>query len=614
MACECAGGGAEVTKRQQAPTGIETIKKWLLDLTSYDRDPLLRFVEQQELERMVSQWETGHPHWYQRDQPQLYRLLRPLRDVLDLTSASVKVRRDTLRILLVEMYQHHTSFWGFALQDWGEIVSPDGQTFRKHYHVPPDCRQQLLAVGYVLHCFSDFDSFGQCNIMSLAHKVFGEERVRSTLQRVQGELLRWGYGTYRSTVYVARILVMAMLRNRSPYLDDLSNEVLVALQQGSLPTYLKREIVLISRVLTSLGILDNPLFPPLPGIDELGGNHGTSSDQHLAWREWCIRWMNTSTLALVTRKSNYYPLLQVGRWLAKLHPDVTSPDQWTRELAAEYVAAVDRMTIGQWAVTDKLPTEKMGKPITAQTKNRHLAALRIFFYDCQEWGWIPRHFNPRRCLSTPRSIRVLLAPDPRIISDDIWAKLLWSGLNLTQDDLPAHVYGRGSSRCESYYPLKMVRAMAILWLFAGLRSDEFRRLRVGCIRWQTGDVRVIGTDEILPKDAICWLDVPAHKTGTAFTKAVDSLVGEAIAEWESARPLQPISVDAKTGEMVHFLFSFRARQIGANYLNVGLIPLLCRKAGVAESDARGDITSHRARSTIASQLYNAKEPLSLYDL
>src|SRR5207253_3833237 len=62
------------------------------------------------------------------------------------------------------------------------------------------------------------------------------------------------------------------------------------------------------------------------------------------------------------------------------------------------------------------------------------------------------------------------------------------------------------------------------------------------------------------------------------------------------------------------LFSYRAKQIGLGYLNDSLIPLLCRKAGIPEYDARGDITSHRARSTIASQLYNAKEPLSLFDL
>jgi hypothetical protein len=45
-----------------------------------------------------------------------------------------------------------------------------------------------------------------------------------------------------------------------------------------------------------------------------------------------------------------------------------------------------------------------------------------------------------------------------------------------------------------------------------------------------------------------------------------------------------------------------------------VIPALCRKAGVPEADARGRITSHRARSTIASQLYNAKEPMTLFEL
>jgi len=49
--------------------------------------------------------------------------------------------------------------------------------------------------------------------------------------------------------------------------------------------------------------------------------------------------------------------------------------------------------------------------------------------------------------------------------------------------------------------------------------------------------------------------------------------------------------------------------MGQTYINEALIPMLCRKAGIPKTDARGFITSHRARSTIASQLFNAKEPL-----
>jgi hypothetical protein len=113
---------------------------------------------------------------------------------------------------------------------------------------------------------------------------------------------------------------------------------------------------------------------------------------------------------------------------------------------------------------------------------------------------------------------------------------------------------------------------------------------------------------------VCLLDVPAHKTGAPFTKPVDPLVGRAIETWEAVRPVQPLRLDPRTGEPVPLLFCLRARRVAREYLNHALIPTLCRKAGVPREDARGRITSHRARSTIASQLYNAKEPMTLFEL
>ncbi|WP_331773151.1 hypothetical protein OG948_58070 (plasmid) [Embleya sp. NBC_00888] len=50
------------------------------------------------------------------------------------------------------------------------------------------------------------------------------------------------------------------------------------------------------------------------------------------------------------------------------------------------------------------------------------------------------------------------------------------------------------------------------------------------------------------------------------------------------------------------------------YINNSVIPMLRRKAGLPAADVRGTITSHRARSTIASRLYNAKEPMTLFEL
>ncbi|MFJ9953678.1 hypothetical protein [Kitasatospora sp. NPDC091207] len=57
-----------------------------------------------------------------------------------------------------------------------------------------------------------------------------------------------------------------------------------------------------------------------------------------------------------------------------------------------------------------------------------------------------------------------------------------------------------------------------------------------------------------------------------------------------------------------------AIQISPSYINNTVIPMLCRKAGIPAANVRGNITSHRARSTIASRLSNAKEPMTLSEL
>ena len=181
-----------------------------------------------------------------------------------------------------------------------------------------------------------------------------------------------------------------------------------------------------------------------------------------------------------------------------------------------------------------------------------------------------------------------------------------------EDMLGVHVQedvARGSAHraIGPWYPLELVRAVALLWLFAGLPVDEIVRLRVGAIRWQTSTEDGAGQD-------VCLLDVPTNKTATAFTKPVDPAVGRAIEAWQTVRPTQPPFPDRKTGQLVDMLLAYRGAQLGEKYVNRTLIPLLGAKAGVPREDVRGQITGHRARATIASQLYNAKQPMSLFEL
>jgi hypothetical protein len=60
-----------------------------------------------------------------------------------------------------------------------------------------------------------------------------------------------------------------------------------------------------------------------------------------------------------------------------------------------------------------------------RTQLHFLNALACFFADCQEWEWIPRRFHPARAFAQPRSLAAKVNFQPRVISDDIWAKLVW---------------------------------------------------------------------------------------------------------------------------------------------------------------------------------------------
>jgi len=340
-----------------------------------------------------------------------------------------------------------------------------------------------------------------------------------------------------------------------------------------------------------------------------GNNHAADIEgADPAWTAWIQRWQATSTVTPKVRATIRTIMAKAGRWLAAEHPEITEPRQWTRATCAAWVAAVDRMSVGDWVQRRDGLGVRVGEPISPRTKAQNLVATRMFFHDCQEWEWIPRRFDPNRALALPRSVAALIGTNPRVIADQVWAKLLWAGLNLNSADLP------GNS-AETYYPMELIRAVTLTWLFSGLRSDELSRLRIGCIRWQHAGQPIRGDSrEILAEDAVCLLDVPVHKTGTAFTKPVDPIVGQAIEAWQALRPNQPKRLDRKTSEHVDMLFSVRAQPVAKVYINHTIIPALCAKAGVPTADVRGNITSHRARSTIASQLYNAKEPMTLFEL
>ena len=574
--------------------------EWPIDATTYDRFKKLRKLETTQLAYVAGR-QRPYGHFPKPTEDALRRLLAPWLDVMDVIAPPAQPRAGALTVVLLEMHKRQRTFWAWERSDWLDILCPSTNDFKvRHPHQNSLSRQLLFAGGYLLRLFDDFRNLGAIDRPALASRIFGRERVENAVLEVVAQIRSWGYAV-TAAKEAQWTLCTLLLANGSPNLSDLSVDLLQ--HEKSITTSRNRRpgILVLSKALAALGYIPDDLSASWR--DGNGWNAGSAKKGVASeWIAWVDRWKATTTLQEHSRLRYYVILLKAGRWATSRHPACANPKNWTREIAAEWVATVCRMQIGDWTQRTDGAVKRAGQPLSAKARAHHLSSVSAFFRDCQEWEWIPRRFDPRRSFGAPSSLRALIGPKPRVIADDVWAKLLWAGINLTEAD-----FGSAPHVSEYYYPLAMIRALAVVWLFAGLRIDEIRRLRVGCICPQRPPL-------IRADGRICLLDVPVNKTSTAFRKPVDALVGEAVANWELVRPLQPPAVDRKTGESAHFLFAYRGSQISSGYINDALIPLLCSKAGVPTEDARGRITSHRARSTIASQLYNAKEPMTLMEL
>jgi len=225
----------------------------------------------------------------------------------------------------------------------------------------------------------------------------------------------WGYAHWAAKDLQFAVCTM-LLANKSPLLEELTLDGLEA-ERKMTPVYNRRAAIgVLSRVLVGLKIISSPL-PKYRVCSFMGDARNGISPE---WLRWVERWRSTSTQQANSSKRQYFCLLKLGRWATVVRPACTSPERWTREIAAEWVAAACRLKVGDWTQIEEKRLKRCGQPLSPRAKAHHLTSAATFFRDLQEWGWIPRRFDPRRCFAAPRSLRALIGPKPRIIADDIF--------------------------------------------------------------------------------------------------------------------------------------------------------------------------------------------------
>jgi len=589
-------------------------RTWCLPIIpeSYDQSPL-RSEEREALIRVCKlEAEATGNNGLDFAKAELMRLQKPIQDVIALRRWAISRFQRIRRLIYCEMLQRGTTFWEWSKAEWMEIICPTYQDCMKKYG-PNISRPSLMDMAYLLGGVTDLREVGQKHdCTTMARSIFGQDILDQECKRITDVLVGQsgrGYSEKRYTILsLKQTLCMLFLLNRSPFLAALSLEPLrMAIEPPH--ALLSAHVVLISDVLQELGLLQERLETK-PAMSPAELRRLDTSEVPQVWVDCCLAWVEQDINLPPDRRRRYLEILfTVGRWLTANHPGIVSPEQWDDRLALEYVNYVSTAKAGEYAspaaIKILIAQEKAGKPLKPRSIHNKLCAMTRFFKRLQDRPHtvgnaqarkIARRFNPSEAFATPQHIRRLIQPDPRDIDEITWCKLTYAAATLTED---------AYSILWNGYPLSYYRAAALLWVTSARRPNELIRLQVGCIRrdWDPTMLDEYGVPLPGQEAQLCYIHIPANKTKGPYWVPIPRYTADAVEAWERERPGNlPRLVDAKDNSLVQFLFCIRGKKMGKGFFNNTLIPALCQLAGMPETDARGAITGHRARSTIATML------------
>jgi len=506
-------------------------------------------------------------------------------------------------------YMAHTglAFWAWSNETWIEVI----QTAPVAKHAT-GTRFWMINLAYL---FCDFLYVGASTTYGLmADTIFGKTVVDAEVNKLHAPLVALGYSKdSRDKKRFRWLCGLAMLANRSPFVESLSAHTILTVKDllASIPGFGrihgKRMLMRLQTSLCHLDILDDPIILESRNettyLPALWQNDATVDPMWLAWI--CAFYDQTPRRTEKTIIQTCYHLFTAGRWLKKNHPEISEPAQWDESVATEYVIYTCRAVSGdQMLPSNKRYAQLNDAPqkLSPRSIDGRLRAMRSLFSHLQRRTYTVngKHhpklqitWLPNEVFKTPDDIKAAGQPNPRDIQEDTWFKLIWAACTLTKENmLEARI---------TQYPLAYYRAACLIWVTAARRSDEIRRLSVGCVgREWAPEMNDEQGNQIESAEELCYLRIPTNKMRGEFYIPVPTYVADAIEIWESVRPLnQDLLEDRKTHKPTKYLFQYRNELMSPKFLNDSAIPLLCKIAGVSQTDVVGRITSHRARATTA---------------
>ena len=172
-------------------------------------------------------------------QKQLTRFNQPLTDLYVLRFQSTHGQRctDVHRFMQRQVLRLRKIYWEWDASEWKEILCPTPAQFNiRHARMNLNSlRVTIMDAAYLLGEVSDLrDVKMGLHGVEAAQTYFGAELIEEQWNHMLAVLAGRGYGEgRRSIIRVKQHLCMLFLLNRSPYLEDLTEELLIEVGTGS---------------------------------------------------------------------------------------------------------------------------------------------------------------------------------------------------------------------------------------------------------------------------------------------------------------------------------------------------------------------------------------------
>jgi len=435
--------------RRPAPSPLPPA--WVMPLRPerYDRGPLAP-AERAALAVLVDGHAPLNSAPRRAAETALARLFAPLHDVFALRHVQESRRALATRVVCRQMHRRGCAFWQWSAGEWRAVIGATYEAFERVHAIGGarnGLRPYLLDVAYLLCGFDDFGPLWTATAFyPMARAIFAAALVDAQIARIDAVLAHEGYATgHGSLKQRHQAISVLLLLNHSPWIEHLAWDVVERAEALALPARREHHPRQDRRRARHAG-------PARAALRSRPGGSlpaGTARWRPDGWYAWYLAWRATGSRGLARSVAHNYGsyILYTGRWLARRHPGIVSPEQWTEETALALRAAVldetNDLFVSAPGAEDLRRRGLLGRRLSHEAISQFLAALRRFFRDLQTKAHavgdaparrLPRAFDPREALATPAHVEKALAgSEPRDIAPAVWQRLAIQAARLTPD-------------------------------------------------------------------------------------------------------------------------------------------------------------------------------------